>query len=131
MKSAHLERLSKRIAEISSNLWTDMNENEVEEQITFWVELVEIEKNIQTLSQSIEPVGSDKSQELKDAEGVYIQAKKEKARSLFGQNERWERKGWIQGEEYNYNPALVEQAEKEYEFLQNKILILLIIIFIY
>lgn len=69
---------------------------------------------------------SEKPDELKDAERTYIEAKKKKNESLFSATVK--RKKSVSGQifdlrevEYDFNPAILEETEKEFSALQEKI----------
>ncbi len=69
---------------------------------------------------------SEKPDELKDAERAYIEAKKKKNESLFSATVK--RKKSVSGQifdlrevEYDFNPAILEEAEREFLALQEKI----------
>ena len=68
MKSDYLETKAKRIDELNLLLWTDIAKEDIDDQISFWSELLIYQTEITLLQKSIEllPHGSDKSNELQN-----------------------------------------------------------------
>jgi DNA repair exonuclease SbcCD ATPase subunit len=64
MKQKEFEEREEKIVKIKSDLWTSLTKSEIDEQISFWEHLVNLQKNLQKLKKNYIIIDDDPSERL-------------------------------------------------------------------